>query len=59
MSSFDEMEIGESGWVPEPNGWFRNKLTGERMDAEGRVYDRFGELVSDPGFEDEDYGAGS
>lgn len=45
----DHMELGESNIVPLEGGWFLNKLTGEKRDPEGRVFDKFGELVHDPG----------
>lgn len=48
----DHMELGESHIIPIEDGWFLNKQTGEKRDPEGRVYDKFGELVHDPFDED-------
>lgn len=44
----DFIEFGSTGWVPGRDGTFRNKETGQTMDSDGRVYDRFGELERDP-----------
>ncbi len=49
----DHMELGESGLVPEADGWLRNKHTGERISPEGVIYSPDGEVVWDPNFEEE------
>lgn len=47
----DYMEIA-GGLIPEEDGWMVDKFTGNRVDPEGRVFDRYGELLFDPGEED-------
>ncbi|HJS83541.1 MAG TPA: hypothetical protein VJ742_11980 [Nitrososphaera sp.] len=50
----DFMELGNSGLIPLPDGWFLDQETGSRVDPEGRIYDKQGELIHDPtkGMED-------
>lgn len=47
MIDDDFIEFGETGLVPQKDGWFFNKKTGERIDPDGRVFDESGELVKD------------
>ena len=49
----DYMEIGDTGWVPIKGGAFYNRYTEQTMDADGRIFDRFGELEYDPTEEDQ------
>lgn len=53
MSDNDFMEIGDSGLVPQKDGWFYNKNTDEMIDPDGRVWDIEGELVHDPKWDEE------
>lgn len=48
----DHMELGDSGLVPEADGWMRNKHTNERISPEGVIYSPEGEVVFDPAFEE-------
>lgn len=48
----DFMEMGDSGLVPQKDGWFLDTRTGHRISPEGEEYDKEGELVGHP---DEDY----
>jgi len=47
----DFIELGDTGLVPAEAGWFVNVISGERFDPEGRIYNRFGELIYDPNTE--------
>jgi len=51
----DFMEIGSSNLVPIENGWLLNKVTGEKIDPEGVIYDKEGHVVFDP-MDEDDYG---
>lgn len=44
----DQMEIGESGWVPCKNGGYKNIYNGHTMDDTGKEYDENGLLIFDP-----------
>jgi len=47
----DHMEIGE-GLIPQPNGWFLDKETGNRINSEGQVFNVMGEMIWDPSIDD-------
>lgn len=44
----DEMEIGESGWVPTKDGGYKNIHNGHKIDEDGREYDSDGKLIFSP-----------
>lgn len=50
MSLWDDdfMEIGDSGWVPVAEGFFKNKYNNHIIDEMGREYDENGDLIYDP-----------
>lgn len=50
----DYMELGDSGLIPQDDGWYMEKSTGNMIDPEGRVYDASGEKVYDPSEDDYD-----
>ena len=43
----DEIELGTTGLVPMPDGWYKNVHTKETIAPDGRVFDQKGELVED------------
>lgn len=47
-SNNDFIEFGETNLVPIENGWFLNKVTKDKIDPEGCVYNEAGELIFDP-----------
>lgn len=51
MSDF--MELGDSGLVPQEDGWYLDTHTGNRIAPNGCVFDSEGEIVFDP---EEEYG---
>jgi hypothetical protein len=51
----DFMELGDSGLVPISDGWLLNTYTKETIDPEGRVYDKFGEVVFDPNLGEDEH----
>ncbi len=51
-SEDDQIEIGGSGWIPAKEGTFKNRETGQTMDAEGRIFNESGEMEFDPDEED-------
>jgi hypothetical protein len=49
MPNFDEhMELGTTGWVPIGNGSFKNIHNEHIIDAEGREFDKEGNIIFDP-----------
>lgn len=48
----DYMEIGDTGLVPLPDGWFLERYTGYTISPDGIVFDKDGEVFYDP-FENE------
>ena len=56
----DHMEMGDSGMVPQADGWFLDTKTGNRIDSGGRVFDQDGEMIWDPALnvDEEDYERG-
>jgi hypothetical protein len=44
----DHMDLGDSNLVPIKDGWYINKVTKERIDPNGFVFDEDGNLVYDP-----------
>lgn len=49
----DHMELGDTGMIPEEDGWYKDKRNGNRVDPEGRVYDNEGEMIWDPVLDEE------
>ena len=45
---YDEMEIGESGWVPTKDGGYKNIYNNHIIDSLGREFDENGTLIFDP-----------
>jgi hypothetical protein len=52
VSDDDYMELGHSNLIPSKDGWYINKITEERIDPNGFIFDKDGNLVHDP-FDDE------
>lgn len=50
----DFMEIGETGLVPQKDGWFYNAATGEFIDPDGNIFTDDGDVID--AFEEELYG---
>ena len=44
----DFMEFGDSDLISIDNGWFLNKRTQEKIDPNGCVYNKDGDLIFDP-----------
>jgi hypothetical protein len=51
---YDEMEIGDSGWVPTKNGGYKNIYNNHTIDSVGREFDSKGNLIYDPEGESND-----
>jgi len=45
---YDEMEIGNSGWVPTKDGGYKNIHNNHTLDSNGREYDENGNLIYNP-----------
>lgn len=43
----DKIELGETGLIPLPDGWYQNVNTNETISPDGRVFDEKGELVEE------------
>lgn len=50
--SEDHMEMGGSGMVPLENGWWLDTATGNKIDEEGKVFNKEGDLIWDPSIND-------
>lgn len=48
------MELGDSGLIPQEDGTFIDRRTGNIVDQDGRVWNQEGDLIWDPHLE-EDY----
>ena len=48
FNHFDAMQIGDSGWVPMPNGTYKNVNNNHYIDELGKEFDEKGNLIYDP-----------
>lgn len=49
----DYMEMGE-GLIPLSNGWYIDKQSGNKVDVQGNVFDKEGDLIWSPDIVDPD-----
>lgn len=45
---YDEMEIGDTGWVATKNGCYKNIYNNHTIDENGREFNENGEMIYDP-----------
>jgi len=48
----DQMQLGDTGWVPIKNGCYKNIYTNHIIDEMGREIDEHGNLIYDPADEE-------